>query len=421
MNDYLGYFSGGFLVTLAGLALLAIARWRSEVLGRPMRDATGTLFLVPGWLMALLGSLLMFVMLANVLGFLLWLVLLVVLVMACTQRRIGRRRALLRLLAAATRSRRPLAPVVAAFARETQGAVGRQALLLNAALESGAPLGNALAIVGPLASSRERALLYLGQQTNELTGALEAAADEQEPDTAAGEIMANMAYLFWVLVFGATVLTFVMLKIVPAFKQIFEDFGTELPAMTLLLINMSSLVAALWPLVLLFQIAVWGGLVYSLLIYVGWIQWRMPLPLRWMRGLDTSSVLRGLALTAEANRPMDHGLAALATAYSDPWVRRQLELVTIDVAAGLPWWESLWLRRLISAADCSLLEAAQRLGNLPWALRSVADWHRWRLTYRLRWWLHVLAPPLLVAVGMVVGFVVLALFLPLVKIIETLT
>jgi protein transport protein HofC len=89
--------------------------------------------------------------------------------------------------------------------------------------------------------------------------------------------------------------------------------------------------------------------------------------------------------------------------------------------AGLPWWDSLWRRRLISAADRSLLESAERLGNLPWALQAVAEWHHWRLTYRMHWWLHLLAPPLVILVGMVVGFVVVALFMPLIKIIETLT
>jgi type II secretory pathway component PulF len=405
MSEYVALFFVGLVLVLVGMALLVLARWRS----------------VPGWVLTLLGALAICVFMANVFGFLIWLALLVVLAMAFTHRRVGRRRALLRLLAAATRQQRPLAPAVVAFAQESPGALGRQALRLNVALEAGAPLANALALVGPLMPVRGRSLLYVGQQTNQLTSALEAAADDQEPDNAAGEIMAHLTYLFWLLVFGATILTFVMLKIVPAFRQIFADFGTELPGMTLVLITLSTILAEYWPLVLFSQLALWGAFVYSLLIYVGWIPWRFPLPLDWTRAMETSTALRGLALAAEGNRPLDQGIAALAVASPDYWIRHRLELVSNDVAAGLPWWESLWLRRLIGTADRALLQAAERLGNVPWALRALADRQRWRLTYRLRWALHLLAPPLLVAVGMIVGFVVIALFIPLIKLIETLT
>jgi type II secretory pathway component PulF len=384
-------------------------------------DANSEPLLLVGWVLTLLGALGICVFLANALGFVLWLALLVVLAMALTHRHVDRRRAFLRLLAAAMRARRPLVPAVGAFAQESQGTLGRQALRLNMALESGAPLANALALVGPLTPLRGRSLLYLGQQTNQLAEALEAAADDQEPDNAAGEIMAHLAYLFWLLVFGAAILTFVMLKIVPAFRQIYADFGMSLPAMTEVLITASAIMAVYWWLLVLPQIAIWGFFLYTLLIYVGWIQWRMPLPLRWARALETSTALRGLALAAEGNHPLDAAIASLAVASPDYWVRRQMELVESDVSAGLPWWESLWKRKLISAADRSLLEAAERLGHLPWALEMIADRQRWRLTYHLRWWLNVLVPPLLVLVGMTVGFVVLALFMPLIKIIEALT
>jgi type II secretory pathway component PulF len=344
-----------------------------------------------------------------------------VLLMAISRRRAGQYRALLRLLAAATRSRQPLGPAVAAFAQESQGVIGRQALRLYEALQGGSPLPAALAVAGPLTPSRQCALLYMGLNSDELASALDEAADEHEPDDVSGEIMAHVAYVFWIVAFGCLILTFVMLKIVPAFQQIFEDFNMELPAMTELLITFSGMAGASWPLLTLSLFALLGAFLYSLLIYIGLLRWRMPLPLRWARGLETSAVLRGLALAAEGQQPLEQGVETLAAAYPDRWTRQKLAQVSSDVAAGTPWWESLWRRQLISNADRSLLQAAQRLGNVPWALRTLSERHRWRMTYRLRWWLQLLGPPLLIGTALLVGFVVLSLFLPLIKLIETLT
>ncbi len=393
MDGFFALLTAGLSLTALGLVALAVARWRSRVWGLWLADGRGTALLAAGWTSVLLGTLCLCVFMAHGAGVLLWVALVIVLAMVVTQRRVDRRRALLRLLAAATRTQRPLAPAVVAFAQESQGKLGREALRLNIALESGAPLAHALSIVGPLTPLRSRGLLYLGQQTNQLTAALEEAADDQEPDNVAGEIMAHLAYFFWLLVFGGTILTFVMIKIVPAFRQIFEDFDAELPAITKLLISLSDMIAELWPLVVLSQLVFWGVFIYSLLIYVGWVQWRMPLPLGWMRGLETSAALKGLALAAEGGHPLHESVAIVATVCPDRWTRRQMERVSTDVASGLDWWESLRLRRLISAADRSLLQAAQRVGNVPWALREVAHRHRWRINYRLRWWLHVLGPP----------------------------
>ena len=54
-----------------------------------------------------------------------------------------------------------------------------------------------------------------------------------------------MIYPIVVVLVAVGILTFIMIKIVPAFKKIFEDFETDLPTMTVLLINISNWVCEL--------------------------------------------------------------------------------------------------------------------------------------------------------------------------------
>jgi type II secretory pathway component PulF len=88
---------------------------------------------------------------------------------------------------------------------------------------------------------------------------------------------------------------------------------------------------------------------------------------------------------------------------------------------GEDWCESLRRVRLIANADAAVLKAAQRVGNLAWALDEMADSSLRRWAYRLRAVLNVVFPLLLLAIGIFVMLIVIGLFLPLIKLIEGLT
>ena len=76
---------------------------------------------------------------------------------------------------------------------------------------------------------------------------------------------------------------------------------------------------------------------------------------------------------------------------------------------------------LINQGEAVLLEAAQRLGNLPWALRETADNIRRRRNHRNDVLLELARPVALVCFGLIVGSFALAFFMPLVKLLNDLS
>ncbi len=86
--------------------------------------------------------------------------------------------------------------------------------------------------------------------------------------------------------------------------------------------------------------------------------------------------------------------------------------------AGGDWCESLRRRDLIRQPELAILQAAQRVGNLPWALHEMADSVRRRLAYRVQAIAQFLFPPIVICMGMIVMFIVVALFLPLIALIQ---
>ena len=110
-------------------------------------------------------------------------------------------------------------------------------------IESGATLSEAMAKC-PRAFNR----LYVNMiKAGEAGGALEIILQRwadflEKAQSLKRKVKGAMVYPIVVVLGAVGILVFIMLKIVPAFQKIFEDFGTELPPITELLIGLSNCV-----------------------------------------------------------------------------------------------------------------------------------------------------------------------------------
>ena len=95
-----------------------------------------------------------------------------------------------------------------------------------------------------------------------------------------------------------------------------------------------------------------------------------------------------------------------------------MTLAAFDIESGGDWAESLSRRNLIRRADLAVLQAAQRVGNLPWAMQEMADSARRRFFYKLQAIVQAVFPAVLICFGVAVMFIVVSLFLPLVELIK---
>ena len=134
--------------------------------------------------------------------------------------------------------------------------------------------------------------------------------------------------------------------------------------------------------------------------------------------LDAAAILESLALVTERQRPLTEGIVAMAIHYPKDWVRHRLDRVLGAVRAGVNWIDSLRAQRLIRPADAAVLRAAERVGNLPWALREVAESNRRRFDYRVYVLLQWLFPLAILLVGLTVAVYAAACFTPLVTLIQ---
>ncbi len=333
--------------------------------------------------------------------------------------RASRQYALLWLLTVSAEREVPLTSALEAFARERRGSFARKARRLAALLESGVSLSDGLDQVRGLLPSHAPPMIRVGCQSGALAPALRRAAAVNDLNAPVWmSLTGKVAYLVLLVFFGMSILVFVFGWIVPRFQKIFLDFDTPLPYLTEQLVSCSQFFVVYW---YLFSLLLMLGMLFVLYPAARYFGWNPP-GLGWFtRRLDAADVLDGLALVARQQMPMLDGLDSLAKSYPRSNIRMLLRRAAGDVQAGRDWAESLYSRGLIHRADLAVLQAAERVGNLPWALREMAESNRRRFAYRLQSVVQTAFPLVIIFFGAIVGFIVVALFIPIVSLIHALS
>jgi type II secretory pathway component PulF len=304
-----------------------------------------------------------------------------------------------------------------------RGRVGRAARKLFAALDAGVPLP--LAIAENERALPPSAIAYVasgGTIQAEAAALKELNRNEDREVTAVWRSCVDRAsYLSCVLIVLMLVMTFVMIKIVPAFQSIFDEFQMELPRITELAVAVSNSFAEYFAApTFLFLLVVLAVALITGILHLFDVPILQGLSDRLFRDRSNAGILRILALAAEQRQPLTPVLDRLATVYPSSIVRARVERAAASVRAGDVWQDALTRERLARPAEAALLKSAEQTGNLPWALRNVADRRERRSIYRLTVALQVLYPIVIILLGCLVGFYVVSLFVPVVKLIESL-
>lgn len=336
--------------------------------------------------------------------------------------RLSRQSSLVWTLAIAVRQQLPLGPEVLSLAN---GLWGRQRLrlqLLSENLDAGASLATSLERQPGLVPLSVVMMIRTGEETNMLAAALESCAvnyarrTERECDI----MTAQQAFLLLLvpMLVIPQIVGFLCYYIVPKFKKIFEDFGTELPALTRAVTNLMDPGSGIFFLIFLFSL---GGLI--LIVVLNIRDWEKDWPLlNWViPRINGPPVLRALALLIREKRPLGAGVQGLMWSHPRKSVRRRLEYLYQSLNQGGDLAHSLATEKFIRRGDIPLLRAAERVQNLPWCLEQIAESVEAKFWYRFRVFLEVGYPVAVVSVGIMVLMVTAAFFLPLVKLLNDLS
>jgi type IV pilus assembly protein PilC len=324
-------------------------------------------------------------------------------------------------------------------------------------IEAGATLSEAMA-KAPKAFDR----LYVNMiKAGEAGGALEVIlrrlAEFQEKSQALKrKVVGAMIYPVMVVLVAVGIVTGIMYFIVPAFIKIFEDFDADLPAITVALVAMSTFVGTYWYTLPLFPVIFW--LCIKLLRKfqagrAGWDQFTIKMPVfgqiieknivaRTTRTLGTlvSSgvpILEALNITRETagNYIFENMYAKIYDAiregesiarpmkeYSRPRfnpITLVLWFIFVPVVGPLFYLAKV-NQRIVDDLVVNMVDVGEETGELDTMLYKVADTYDEMVSVLTESLTKLIEPLLIVVLGGAVGFIVVALFMPLIGLIEKL-
>jgi type IV pilus assembly protein PilC len=282
-------------------------------------------------------------------------------------------------------------------------------------LEQGVSLHKALQAARGVASREMLLAAAIGESTGRLALCLRNAAPGRIT-TVWLEILPRFVYPVILLLPISGITTFFVVYILPRFERIFDDFGADLPDLTARLRALAEVVIDFdWAIALTLFILIGLG---TVLIVSSTVRWYFPVVARLYRKHVQGLVLRMLAVLLEANQPVPDALALLAdSGYFPSVARRRLRVVRRRVEQGEPLADSLRRGRLLPKAMVPLVQAAERMRNLPWALAELGENLAQRTVQLMRRISLVVFPLIVAVIGLLVGFIVIGMFIPLVDLI----
>lgn len=302
---------------------------------------------------------------------------------------------------------------------------------IAADVEQGYALESVMGERGKLLPPHVRGLVVAASRTHRLGVALD---DLVEHHRAMREVWAKVlgAIAYPMIVIGMTlfILGFLPIFVVPQFKQMFEEFGLELPGITRAVIGLSDGVLwfshgpGLW-------IAVALGIVLVVAITAASVGIGTPATHRFTTTMPlvgpiwqwsgAAAFARLLGTMLEYGIPLPEALRLASDGVRDPDVREVAMLFADGVERGQMLSELMAESNRLPASMTPFIRWGERTGKLPEALRAVTEMLLLRVQLRTLL-LRSIAPPVaFIVVGLLVGFMVVSLFFPLVSLIQGLS
>lgn len=233
-----------------------------------------------------------------------------------------------------------------------------------------------------------------------------------------------LTYPAVVLLFALGVMTFVMLVIVPRFEEIFRQFGQELPALTRLLIGFSRFLSTYWYLLVVAPIALWGA--YRFAVRFPRVRYaadrfklRAPIAGPIVEKTIVARFSRTLGTLLGAGVPILEALEIVEASIPNVVLAGALAEVRASVREGETVAAPLMESRIFDDLVVNMIDVGESTGTLDKMLLKIADTYEEEVDTQVGTLFKLLEPVLLLLLAGIVGFIVLALFLPILKVMDS--
>ena len=240
------------------------------------------------------------------------------------------------------------------------------------------------------------------------------------------KVRGAMVYPIVVVVVAGAIVGGIMYWIIPKFEAIFKDFGVPLPAPTIALIAISNWVVNYWYLIPAIPFGIW--LMFKIIRKNktgAYILDRITLKLPVIGGIASKSAVARMARTLgtliASGVPILEALSIARDTAGNEVFRRAFDHIHASIREGESMAVPLKETRIVDDLVVNMVDVGEETGALDNMLYKVADVYDEEVAVMVDALVSILEPIMVVVLGLIVGFIVFALFMPLIALLQSLT
>jgi general secretion pathway protein F len=270
------------------------------------------------------------------------------------------------------------------------------------------------AVFPPLYVSTVRASEKTGDLNEALTRYIEY---QTQVDVVRKKVVSASIYPLLLIGAGGLVTMFLMAYVVPRFSRIYEDMGTDLPLLSRLLLRWGKLLQSNGPSVLVALVLAVTGIVYlvSRPATRTWVMqrlWKLPAAGERMRIYQLARFYRTLGMLLTGGTPIGPALNMVSDLLQ-PELRQHLQGAAKKITEGRSISYAMETHGLTTPVSLRMLQVGERTGEMGAMMERIGAFYDEEMARWVEWFTRLFEPLLMAVIGVVIGFIVVLMYLPI--------
>ena len=262
-------------------------------------------------------------------------------------------------------------------------------------------------------------LVETGEASGHLPSSLEQVAIYLEENSELKRKLTSALIYPIILISVATgAIAIFLLKIIPIFTEIFKGFNVELPILTQIVVNISDVVRKYFFIV----VGILIGIIFIIKKYISteigrWqfdeLMLKLPLIGQLMREIATERFASGLGTLIKSGVPILHALEIAEKTAGNKVMEKAIKDVKTSVKEGRGMGQTMQESNLFSPLVVQMVSVGEEIGELGKMLDRISVFYKERVNTFIIRFTTMFEPIILVFMGVVVGVIVVAMFMPI--------
>lgn len=227
-----------------------------------------------------------------------------------------------------------------------------------------------------------------------------------------------MVYPIFVIIIAIAIVSFLLIKVVPVFAEIFEEFGGKLPWPTQFLVDLSAFVQYQWWKILLFVSCT--GITIKVMTKIHTVKRIMDRVILkvWLLGdlvtkVAVARFARTLGTLITSGVPILQALRITKDTIGNEVIQNAVQKVHDSIKEGDTIAAPLDEAKVFPAMVVNMIDVGEETGSLDAMLIKVADIYDEEVKAAVEALLSMMEPAIIILLGGVIGFIVIALYMPI--------